>query len=174
MTTTLIIIGSIIAVILLMALLIGNKVNLERTVIINKPKQQVFDYVRHVKNHDNFSVWHMMDPDMKKEYNGTDGQVGFVYAWDSSKQKNVGAGEQEIKNITSDTIEFELRFKRPMEDTAHAKMVIIDAEGNKTKLTWGFYSTMKFPMNLMKPLMMGMLGKSLDSGLQNLKNVMEK
>jgi hypothetical protein len=39
-----------------------------------------------------------MDPNMKKTYTGTDAEVGFISAWEST-DKNVGVGEQEIKKI---------------------------------------------------------------------------
>ncbi len=41
----------------------------------------------------------MTDPAMKKEFRGIDGNVGFVYGWDS-ENKRAGNGEQEITNIT--------------------------------------------------------------------------
>ena len=99
MLIALCIVGGIILLVLLIHLLTNKELNIEDTIVINQPVEKVFDYIRHIKNQDNYSTWNMMDPDMKKEYSGTDGQVGFVYKWDSSKQKNVGAGEQEIKAI---------------------------------------------------------------------------
>ena len=60
---------------------------------------------------------------MKKNYSGTDGQVGFIYSWDS-QNKNVGAGEQEITGIEEGhKIDFELRFKRPMEQSASSAIL---------------------------------------------------
>jgi hypothetical protein len=118
----------------------------------------------------------MMGPNMKKEYKGTDGTVGFISAWDS-QEKNVGAGEQEIKKITdSDRIDFELRFKRPFEATDYAYMITEAVDSNQAKVKWGFNGTMKYPMNLMLLFMDmdKMLGKDLDTGLTNLKNVLEK
>src|ERR1043166_3114677 len=150
MILTLIIIGSVIALVLLAAALMGKQMKIERSIVINKPVSEVFGYVKLIKNHDNFSPYAMMDPEMKKEYHGTDGQPGFVFAWDSSKNKGVGAGEQEIKAIhEGKTIEHELRFMRPMVGTAQAKFYF-EPSGNGTKVTWGFYSPMKLPMNIMK------------------------
>jgi hypothetical protein len=174
MTTTLIIIGSIIALILIIALIIGTKLNIEASVVINRPKEQVFEYVKYVKNQDNFSVWNRMDPDMKKEYRGTDGQVGFVYAWDSSKNRNVGAGEQEIKMISDHSVAFELRFLRPMQDVAQSRITTEAVSPSETKVTWSFFSNMKFPMNIMKPAVKSMLGKSLQKSLTDLKILLEK
>src|ERR1043165_4136181 len=139
MTTTLIIIGSVIVLFLLAGMMISKDMIVERSVTINKPLPQVFDYVKYVRNHDNFSVYAMMDPAMKKEYRGTDGQPGFVFAWDSTAKKGVGAGEQEIKAIhEGKSIEHELRFLRPMPGVSKAKFDFTPA-GNGTKVTWGFY-----------------------------------
>ncbi|HET6996888.1 MAG TPA: SRPBCC family protein [Chitinophagaceae bacterium] len=171
----LVVLATLAVLFLLAGLLMGKKMIIEKNTTINRSPQQVFDYIKYVKNHENFSVWAMMDPDMKKEYRGTDGQPGFVFAWDSSKKKNVGAGEQEIKNVVDGkSVEYELRFFRPMQDTAKAKLVIEPAGANQSRVVWGFNSEMKFPMNAMKPMIQSMLGKQLETGLQNLKGVLEK
>src|ERR1044071_3254318 len=123
MLIALYIIGGILVLLILMGLLTNKQVDIEDTITINKPIGEVFNYISHIKNQDNYSAWNMMDPDMKKEYSGTDGQVGFVYKWDSNKKKNVGAGEQEIKSIVpGKSIEMELRFLRPMQDVARSRM----------------------------------------------------
>ncbi|WP_254500404.1 hypothetical protein, partial [Salmonella enterica] len=72
---------------------------MEREITINKSRQEVYDYIKYLKNQNNFSKWAKMDPAMKTEFRGTDGTVGFVSAWESAK-KDVGKGEQEIKNLT--------------------------------------------------------------------------
>src|SRR5579859_6234027 len=119
----LLVIVGIIVLFLLVAAVTGKEMVIERSIVINKPLPQVFDYIKYIKNHDNFSIWAMMDPGMKREYRGTDGMEGFVFSWDSSKNKNVGAGEQEIKKIVpNQRIEFDLRFSRPMKNLAKAKM----------------------------------------------------
>lgn len=175
MLITFSIIGGIIVLVLLIGLLTPGQVSIEDTIIINQPVDKVFDYIRHIKNQDNYSTWNMMDPDMKKEYSGTDGEVGFIYKWDSNKEKNVGAGEQEIKAIVPlKSLDMELRFKRPMEDVAQSKFTTEAVGPNQTKVMWGFYSKMKFPMTIMKPLLTGMLRKALVQGLQKLKTELEK
>ena len=134
----------------------------------------MFDYLRIQNNQDHFSVWNMADPSMKKEFQGTDGTVGYIYRWDSTN-KNVGAGEQEIKKIVDgESIEYEIRFIRPMENVAISKFEVKAVSANQSVVMWGFYGPMKFPMNIMKPFFTNMLGKDLAKGLQNLKNILEK
>lgn len=169
------VIAAIIVIFLLVAAVSGKEMRIERSIIVNKPVSDVFSFVSHIKNHEQFSVWHMMDPNMKKEYRGTDGEVGFVYAWDSQNDKNVGAGEQEItKLVPGQRVEFHLRFLRPMQNEADATMIVTPTGSGQTTVQWIFTGTMKFPMNAMKPIFSNMLGKQLSTGLDNLKKVMER
>jgi hypothetical protein len=167
----------VIVVCLLLIALFGKKeYTISREIVINKPKKEVFDYIKLVKNSENYSKWVMMDPHSKKEYKGTDGTVGFVYAWDS-ENKNVGKGEQEIKMLSEgEEIQYDLRFIKPYEGLANAYLSTDSLAANQTKVTWGFKSTMKFPMNIMLVLanIEDVLGKDLQTGLDNLKAVLEK
>ena len=172
----LIVLGIIIAIPLAIAIFLKKEYIVERDVIINQPKQVVFDYIKFLKNQDSFSKWANMDPGMKKTYTGTDGTVGFVSAWESTNEQ-VGIGEQEIKKITEgDRVDFELRFKVPFEATEAAYMTTTEAGDNKTKVLWGFHGRMSYPMNIMLLFMDfdKMLGDDLSAGLSGLKTVMEK
>ena len=165
-----------VALLLILALFLKKEYGVQREITINKPKLEVFDYLKTLKNQDNFSVWAMRDPKMKKEFRGTDGTIGFVSAWDS-EVKDVGKGEQEIKKITEgERIDFEIRFFKPFETTDNAYMSTDSISENQTKVTWGFNGKMKYPMNLMLLAMNmdEMLDKDLQSGLNNLKANLEK
>jgi hypothetical protein len=150
------------------------KMRIEKSIDISRKDSEVFEYLKFTKNQDNFSVWNMTDPGMKKKYSGTDGTIGFVYGWDSTN-KNVGAGEQETKEIVNGKrIEFEVRFFRPMQNTGKA-IFNLDKKGeNLTGVSWIFDSPSKFPYSLFAPFFKKMLGKDLDNGLANLKNILEK
>ena len=171
----LIVLAIIIAIPLVVALFVKKQYAVEREIEINKPVQQVFDYVKYLKNQDNYSVWASMDPNMEKSYQGTDGTVGFVSAW-VSKEKNVGAGEQEIKNIVpGERIDYELRFKEPFESTENAYMSTESVSDSVTKVVWGFDGKMAYPMNLMLLFqsMDEMVGNDFATGLSNLKGILE-
>jgi hypothetical protein len=169
----LIVIVIIIAIPFLLAIFVTKDYAVERQITINKPKAEVFDYVKHIKNQDSYSVWNMADPNMKQESRGTDGTVGFVNAWNGND--DVGEGEQEIKNITEgERIDMELRFKRPFESTGHAYMATQDAGASSTTVTWGMHGHSSYPMNFMNLFMDGMVGKDLQAGLVNMKTNLEK
>ena len=161
---------------LIIALFVNKNYAVERQISINQPKEQVFTYIKHLKNQDNFSKWATMDPNMQKSYRGTDGTVGFVSAWDS-KNDEVGTGEQEIKKITEgERVDFELRFIKPFESTERAYMTTESTTATQTTVKWGFDGHMEYPMNLMLVFMdfEKMIGDDLQTGLSKLKSELEK
>lgn len=172
----LLVIAIIIGLALITALFVKKDMNAEREVTINKPKQDVFNYVKYLKNQEAYSKWEKMDPAMKKEYRGTDGAVGFVSAWDSDK-KDVGKGEQEIKKIADgERVDFEIRFIKPFASTATSAITTQAVSANETKVKWEFHGNMNYPFNLMGLFMNmdKMIGDDLQTGLANLKPVLEK
>lgn len=58
----------IIVLALLIALFLPKEYAIEREIIINQPKDIVFNYVKLLKNQDNFSVWFSKDPAIKKPF----------------------------------------------------------------------------------------------------------
>jgi Polyketide cyclase / dehydrase and lipid transport len=170
----LIVLVAVIVILLIVALFSKKEYKVEREITVNKPKQEVFNYVKYVKNQDYYNKWVMLDPTMKKDFRGTDGTVGFVYAWDSNN-KQAGKGEQEIKKITEgEEFNIEVRFKKPFENTADTFMRTESVAGNKTRVTWGMKGRNPYPMNLMNLFMDNLLGKDIVTSLTNLKTVLEK
>jgi len=170
-----IVLAIIIAIPLIIALFVRKEYAVEEAIVINQPKSVVFDYIKYLKNQDNFSKWATMDPNMEKTYTGTDGTVGFISAW-SSDHESVGVGEQEILKITEgERIDFELRFLKPFESTQQAYMLTETVNESQTEVKWGFEGRMDYPMNLMLLFMdfEEMIGKDFQEGLQNLKTIVE-
>jgi hypothetical protein len=147
---------------------------IEKSITIKKSSRLVFDYLKITGNQDNFSVWNMADPKMKKTHKGTDGTIGFQYSWDSAV-KNVGAGVQEITAIEDGKrIDYSINFSRPMQNTGKIKFEIISLGAESTSVVWVFDTPSKFPMSLFSPIFKKMLGKDLEKGLVNLKGILEK
>ena len=172
----LLVITAIVVILLVVALFAKKDYAVEREIALLKPKAEVFNYIKYLKNQNTFSKWATMDPNMKQTFNGIDGTVGFVSAWDSN-QKDVGKGEQEIKKITEgERIDYEIRFIKPFAGIASAYMVTESISDNQTRVKWGFKSRMNFPMNLMLIFMSmeEMIGKDFSIGLANLKGILEK
>ena len=170
------VIVGLIVLLLIVALFIKKEYTIERETAISQPSPAVFNYIKYIKNQDVYSVWNQLDPSMQKTYTGTDGNVGFVYAWDSTNKK-AGKGEQEITAIKEgDRIDMALHFIRPFEGRSIAYMTTAPLAPNQTKVKWGINGKMNYPMNAMLLFMNmeNMLGKDLADGLANLKTVLEK
>lgn len=166
----------LVVIVLVVAAFLKKDYTVEREVTINKPKQEVFDYLLILKNHNNFTKWAGMDPNMKTEFKGIDGTVGFTSSWDSAKD-DVGKGEQTIAKITEgERIDYDLHFIKPFDANATAFLQTTATAADQTKVKWVFAGRMNYPMNIMC-LFMNMdktLGPDLQIGLDNLKNILEK
>jgi uncharacterized protein YndB with AHSA1/START domain len=168
----LIVIAIIIVIPFIIALFAKKEFAIEKEVVINKPKQEVFTYVKFLKNQDHYNKWTMMDADLKKEFKGTDGTFGFVYGWDGKK---AGKGEQELKKITEgERIDLELRFMKPFESMAAAYLTTDPVSANQTRVKWGMNGVTPYPRNFMNLFMNNFLGKALQENLLNLKAILEK
>jgi len=169
------VIAGLVILVLIIALVVKKEYTIERETVINQPPQKVFDYIKYIKNQDVYSVWNRIDPAMQKTYTGTDGTVGFVYAWDSTNKK-AGKGEQEITSIREgDRVDMALHFIRPFEGRSVAYMTTTPVSGNQVKVKWGVNGKMNYPMNIMLLFMNmeNMMGKDLADGLVNLKGILE-
>ncbi|MDD7884909.1 SRPBCC family protein [Flavivirga sp. 57AJ16] len=159
----------------LLVLIAPKKYQVNRSIIINKPLPEVFQYLKHIKNQDDWSPWKKKDPNMKQEFVGNDGEIGFVAKWDGNK--DVGLGEQEITNIVeNDRVETRLRFFRPWKSESDAIISVEDVGRAKTKVTWGFSGKNKVPTNIFMLLynVDKHVGKDFEEGLTSLKTILEK
>lgn len=174
MYTALYILLVLVAVILFLALIAPKSYDVNRSIVISRPRSEVFEYLRYLKKMDEWSPWAKKDPEMEKKFTGTDGEVGAISYWKGNK--DVGEGEQEITGIEhGKRIDGELRFFKPWKSRSDCYLVTEDATGSDTKVTWGFKGKNAFPMNIMM-LFMNMdkaVGKDFEEGLSTLKTKLE-
>lgn len=168
----LLILLSIVALLLFAALFMKRTHYVKREIIIHAPNQKVFDFLKLLKNQDKFNKWAKEDPSRNWNYKGTDGTVGFVISWNGNK--NVGEGEKEIMNIVEGKrIETQIRFVRPMKTTADIVMETEPISDNQTKVSMSNAGSLKYPVNIMIPLVEKMFPKDMDSSLLMLKTLLE-
>jgi hypothetical protein len=167
------VITGIILIVLLVALLAKKGYDIKREIIINAPVQKAFDYLKYLKNWDNFSERVQADPEKKEAYKGTDGTEGFMIAW--SGNKKVGEGEKEIISIVEGKkIETEIRFIKPFAVTGHTAMETETISGTQTKVTFHNSSTLPYPMNFLLLFVENGIAKDMERSLLCLKNILEK
>jgi hypothetical protein len=175
---------------LLIALYIKKDFAVEREITINKPKQEVFDYIKYVKNLDNFGVWNMRYPNMIKYYEGIDGTVGFTSFWLWDEKKFRWCSSLEIKEIKDgERLDSEVLLMLPFQAIDHAYMITDGINKDQTKVKWGYNHKGDYTLNLIRLFrhldeiignlvfwmkMEEMLGNDLKKGLENLKSNLEK
>ena len=171
--TIAIIIIVLVGLLFLAASMMEKEYSLSSSIIINRPQNMVFDYVKYLKNQERYSKWVMADPNVKLTYTGTDGTVGFRAAWESA-DKNVGVGEQEIMSIQEGIgYDAEIRFEKPFKGVSTANVTTEAMSSNQTKVTTTFNSKTPFPMNIMVPMIKKMLTKDMNQNSETLKRVLE-
>ncbi|UYQ95918.1 SRPBCC family protein [Chitinophaga horti] len=169
----LIVVAVIVIIPLLAAAFMKKDYTIVQEVVINKPKQQVFDYVKYVDNQNKFNKWVLADPAIKIVNKGTDGTVGFVQSWDSKEINS--KGEQEIKQIVEgEKIESELRFEKPFPGVSPTSLQTASMADNQTKVTWTFHGHMSWPLNIMRPMAVSMMNTDLQESLGMLKKQLEQ
>jgi hypothetical protein len=161
------------ALLLIIALFLPKDYTVSQSIIINRSQVDVFNYVKMIDNQKYYSIWVMEDPNSLITTKGTDGNVGYVSAWDS-QNKNVGKGEQEITKISNERIDVDLRFERPFKSEAKAATTCKAIDANSTEVINEFFGHSAYPMNLMTFFMKGMLGDAMKQNLTNLKGILEK
>jgi len=176
MKTFLKIIGGIILLFIIYAiiamLVFGENYHYEKSVVLNAPKEKVWQQISTMKAFNEWNPWMKLDKNMTITYSGNSGEVGDRYCWDS-KNDDAGAGCQEIKElVVNEKQKTEMLFKRPFEGQAISD-IVLTSEGNSTKVTWSMDTKQETWMKIMRPMMDYQMGKSYEEGLDNLKKLVE-
>ncbi|MBX9853520.1 MAG: SRPBCC family protein [Cytophagaceae bacterium] len=163
----------ILGIFLILGLILPKEFNVERSVVINAPKDTVLNQAKSLKNAQQWSPWAELDPNMKVTYTGVDGTVGSASTWEGNDK--VGKGKQEILAVTDSQVDIKLNFIEPWESESRAYFKI-EPQGNATKTTWGIKGSNPYPFNAFCIFMDmdSMLGKDFEKGLNKLKAICEK
>lgn len=165
---------SAVALILVVALFSKKDFTLEKSTVINLPPNEIFNYLKFLKNQDEYNPWQQMDSQKEKLFQGEDGSIGFKYIWKSDHDL-LGSGEQEIKKLEyPHRIETEIQLSDPR-NVESATYFILKPVGTSTEVVWGIRGKVSYPKNFMLLFqnMEDRVGQHLTKGLQNLKKQLE-
>jgi len=163
------------ALIIIAGLVAPKKYSVERTIIINAPKELVFNHIKYWRNWQAWSPWAEMDSTMTSSVEGADGEIGSVYKWIGNPE-TTGKGEMTNTGLKDlEEIAYHLHFIEPWESESEGYVRIL-AENGATKVSWGFYGKTPFPWNIFMLFMSmdKMIGKDFERGLELLKNICEE
>ena len=162
----------LVVIICLLGLILPKDYTVARSTVINAPRPVVMDNIKSLKTMDEWSPWSKRDPNMKKEFAGTDGEVGSSLAWDGND--DVGKGKQEVAAVNDNTVDLKLTFLEP-DSQADVNFTVADS-ADASKVTWSMHGKMPFPFNVMGLFMNmdEMIGKDFEEGLAGLKTMSEQ
>ncbi len=173
MKTLLKVLGGIILVVVLLMLVIGKSYHYEKTIVIDASPEKVYTHISSSKAFNEWNPWLDLDPNIKIEYKGTQGEVGDEYCW-LSENENTGEGCHKILELMPNKgVKTQMTFKKPFENVSYSK-IVLEEQGGKTKVTWDMDTELPYPMNLMKLMMDGNMDESYGKGLERLKALSEK
>lgn len=166
-----IIVALIAAVILVAGLIAPNDIKVDRTLLIKGSPDVVFYQMSHLRNWQNWLPWYDMDPSIKADYGGTDGQPGSTYHFVGEKS---GEGRATTTAITGNEMKYDMLFVDwDTKGTGHVRAE--DAGNGQTKANWALSIHYGYPANGIMAIMnmRKMLEKDFDKGLEKLKALVE-
>lgn len=146
--------------------------HIERSIVIEKPSDDVFNVVTDFNTWRAWSPWLCQEPECPVNIEGKPGQVGHSQRWDG---KRIGSGEMVVSAVNPPQhIEYQLRFLKPWKSQNQVAFNF-DAGGTaeKTKLTWRMSGTMPVFLFFMRKMMGALVGSDYERGLSMLKEYIE-
>lgn len=145
----------------------------ERTLSINAQPEKIFTLINDYHSWASWSPWEKLDPSMKKTFNGAASGVGSIYEWEGNSE--VGKGRMEITEANSPSnIKMRLDFLSPFEahNTTEFSFAVKDG---MTHVTWAMYGPNALVSKVMGLFcdMDQMIGKDFETGLNNIKKIVE-
>lgn len=164
---------SLVIIALIAAALMPKSYTVTVSETINKPKAEVYDYVKIFANQKEYSEWIKPDPNLNLVITGTDGTVGSKSYW-KSNNSDVGEGSQTITAMSDDEISIDLAFIAPMEGTGKVLNKFESKDSTTTVLTVSTIFDAPFPMNL-PSILVGkpMIEKTEKQIMVNIKQILE-
>ncbi|WP_424494169.1 SRPBCC family protein [Salinimicrobium sp. GXAS 041] len=149
--------------------------DLNRIIIINRPKAEVYAYIRQLQKQPLWMQWYRENPNVITKFKGEDGKLGASSYWKGDHRKT-GEGIQRITKIKEGKLmETQLLFLKPYKSISMQYFAVKEVEPERTKLVWGIRGSHKFPASVVTLFysLEKAIGKHFDVSLQNLKKNLE-
>ena len=168
----LITIAIIIGFIVIIPAFVSPEVSFTKTIVINKPVDQVYNVVKDFNYYKQWNVWSLMDKKASGELSGPVGEVGSKWSWSGD---TVGVGSLTILELVPDkSITSKLEFVAPMEAEAQDLWDFEKIDSTSTKVSWTYAgSTDSYFGRYGNLFLEGVIGPDFENGLVNLKNLIE-
>ncbi len=160
----------IIVLLIIVILFLPSSVHVESEVTVNTPASGPFDQVNQLRNWENWSPWHKIDPNQKLEYSDPDNGQGAWYTWESDN-KNVDHGKLTLATVESNKkIVTTLEFRKWGTNTSSFDFTESDGA---TTVRWSMDNEFKGFAKIFGAMMKGRLKQQFDEGLAGIKSQAE-
>lgn len=163
---------ALVGLFVIVGLMLPREVHVERTTLIDAPKEQVFPLVSGFARFNEWSPWADLDPEATYVLSGPEQGIGARMEWHSDKPE-VGSGAQEVVAIQPGR---EVRVRLSFEGQGEAGSTMLLAGGtDSTRATWSFDMDlgMNPVMRWMGLMIDGPIGADYEKGLSRLKALAE-
>ncbi len=144
------------------------KYDVKRTMFIEATPELVFAEVSDFKTWPNWGPWFAKDSTMVVEFGEISQGLGATYSWTSEAQGN---GSMEIiEAVAGKKLNMQLNFDGMGSTTSYWQF---EAKDGGTEVTWGFIGEMPFFMRWASLGMEKAIGPDFETGLNNLKEILE-
>jgi hypothetical protein len=163
----------LIGAVLIVAAMRPDTFRVQRSASIQAPPEKIFPLIDDLKRFNTWNPFDRKDPNVKGSYSGAASGKGAAYAFEGNK--DVGRGSIEIiDSVPASEVRMSLHMLAPMEGRNVVEFSL-KPDGQGTRVTWAIHG----PMPLFAKIfglfcdMDGMIGKDFESGLANLKAIVE-
>ncbi|WP_088329092.1 SRPBCC family protein [Lacimicrobium sp. SS2-24] len=165
------------AVLLLLLLLVGvgfvlpSEFKVQRDILIEATPAEVYTRLNNLRSWQDWGVWFKRDPDMKVRYEGPDQGLGMRSIWQSDTE---GSGQMEIiATEPPKRLVYSLYF--PDYEMGSTGEFVLTSHDTGTKVVWLDYGDVGANplMHYMALMMDSMIGPDFETGLENLKTLVE-
>jgi len=174
MTIALIILAIVVAAVLGLLLYASTQPDsfrVERSAVIEAPKETLFDILTDLRRGAEWSPFEK-GLTMKKAYSGPETGPGAALEWAG---KDTGAGTLTITDVTPSKIVLSLDMTKPMK-ASNTVEYAFEPEGDATHMTWSIHGPMTMTSKLMGLFMSmdKMCGDQFERGFKDLKIIAER
>ncbi len=161
--------GGFFAVIVVLGLALSSDYNVKRSIEVNASPAEIHEIVGDLNQWSKWTPWQKNNPDTKIEVSEISTGVGASQKWIGGK-----SGQLDITRSDIDYgVDYNLSFTG--EGTLTKSSITYTSSGNVTVVSWNMIGEMPVPVvgAYIALIMDEMSGPTLETGLQNLKSVIE-
>ncbi|AHM61988.1 polyketide cyclase/dehydrase [Flammeovirgaceae bacterium 311] len=158
---------------LIAAAFMPETLRVEKSIVINRPVDEVFDQVADLNNWLAWNPWSAQDPEAVNVISTPSRGKGAQWNWEGDK---IGKGYLVQEEIEEDRmVRFTLAFEEPLQSVGVDLWQFDTLDSRTTQVTWIDEMELDYPVGRLSALFIGpVMEEQFDQGLQNLKRLLER